>query len=71
MRLSVSGTLVARVALVHEGDFDRVTSRFLDLFGQCSDLCSILLVGRGNQDRQQLAQGIDSQMGESLPRIQP
>jgi hypothetical protein len=59
MLLSGSSRLVAGVALIHERDLDRVTGDLLDLFGQFGDLGSVLLVGRNNQQCEQLSQGVN------------
>lgn len=54
MRLSVRARLIAGLALVHEGGFDRVPGRLLDPFGQRTNLRPVLLVGGSDQDRQHL-----------------
>ena len=48
IRLSVSSGLVAGIPLVHKGNLDRATGSLLDLFGQCTDLRSVLLVSGGD-----------------------
>jgi hypothetical protein len=60
--LRVGGGLVASVALIHKGHLHRVARGSLNLFGQCLDLGAVLLVGGGNQRRQQLAQRIHGQV---------
>ena len=50
------------VALVHEGQFDALSCRFLHHSGQFADLRPILLIGRGHMQRQEMPQGIDGQM---------
>ena len=54
--------LLARVALIHKGYFYRRSRCFLSLLGQESDLSAILFVCWRHLQRQQMPQGIDSQM---------
>jgi len=48
--------------LVHKGHFDMTASDFLDGLSQFADLSSILLIGWGDHQRQQVAQCIDGRM---------
>jgi len=57
----LSGSLPG-VALIHKGDFDRIARGFLDLLSQFGNLGSLLFVGRGDMQSQQVAQGINCQM---------
>lgn len=62
MRLSISRGLFTRIALICKSNLDRFAGRCLDQFGQGRDLCSILFIGRGHQDCQQLPQRINGHM---------
>src|SRR6266700_4065436 len=50
--------VIARVALVDESQFDMVACHFLDCGGQLAHLRSILLIGRGDMQGQQMPQSI-------------
>lgn len=52
------GRLLAGVTLINVGQFDCLIRHGLDLTRQFFDLSPVLLVGRRNVQRQQLAQGI-------------
>ena len=54
--------LVTGVALVHEGDFDRLAGGVLHLLGQLLDLGAILFVSGRHQQRQEVSQSIHRQM---------
>lgn len=60
----LSRLLSSRVAGVafDKGDFDRITRHFLDLLGQFANLSAFLFIGRGNIQRQQMAQSIHGDM---------
>jgi len=49
----------SRVALVHEGQLDRVAGQLLDLGSERGHLFAVPLIGGCNGQRQQVAQGID------------
>src|SRR4051812_16609923 len=55
-------SLLTRVALVNEGDFNRVASGGLHLLSQLTNLSAVLFISGGYMQRQQIAQGIHSQM---------
>ena len=72
LRLSISRRLFTRLALVHKCHFDRLAGHLLDLLGQRRDLRPVLLVGRCDQDGQQLTQRVDRQVDfEPLRRLCP
>src|SRR5262249_45564849 len=50
----ILGSLLTSVALVDKRDLDRLTGHLLDLFGQFGYLCALLLIGRRDQQGQQL-----------------
>jgi hypothetical protein len=53
---------LARVASIYESQLHVVSGHLLDGCGQLAHLRSILLIGRGDLPRQQMAQGINGQM---------
>lgn len=55
--------LFARIALVHEADLNRLPGHFLHPAAQVDDLCPLLFVGRRDDDAQQVAQGVDGDVG--------
>ena len=56
------GRDIAGIALVDVDQFDVLAGRVLDGLSQRLNLGAILFVGRGDLQRQQLAQGVDGQM---------
>jgi hypothetical protein len=52
------GGSLARVALIDEGQLDRFACRLLHGFGQLRDLRPVLLVGRGDDERQQMPERV-------------
>jgi hypothetical protein len=62
LRLSVLGWPFARVALVDKRTFNRFASRLLHFFSQLGHLGSLLFIGRCDEQRQQVAKGIDGDM---------
>ena len=65
------GRHLAGIPLVDVDQFDVFAGGVLDSLGERLDLGPILFVGRGDDQRQQLAQGIDRQMqlGPLLPFV--
>ncbi len=62
MLFGLLGWGIAGVGLVHKGEFDRLTGGLLHGLSQFAHLRTILLIGRGEKPRQQIAQGIDGGM---------
>ena len=58
---------IARIGLVHKGDFDPLASYLLHGLRQLAHLGAILLVSRRDQQRQQVAQCIDGAACTLLP----
>ncbi len=53
---------VTSVPLVNKGDLNRIAGGFLNLLGQFSHLISLLFIGWGDVQSQQMAQGINGHM---------
>src|SRR5258706_4364319 len=66
LRCSVSRS-VAGVALINVAQLNVLASHLLDGGSQLSDLGALLLVGRGHDEREQVAQRIDSGMHLRAP----
>lgn len=60
--LGLSRRDVARIALVHKGEFDRLAGHLLHGLSKLAHLRTILLVSRSDQQSQQVAQRIDGRM---------
>lgn len=58
MLLGVLSRLIAGVTLIDRGHRHRLTPHGLHLVGQLFDLCSILFIGRGDVQRQQMTQRV-------------
>ncbi len=56
---------VPSVALVNKGEFDRLTGDLLYYTRKFAHLRTILLIGRGQKPRQQVAQRINYRMHEA------
>jgi len=60
--LGALGGIWARVALIDIGQFYMLAGDLLHGLGRCADRCAILLVGRRDVQRQQVAQRIDGRV---------
>jgi site-specific DNA recombinase len=70
--LGVRRRLVAGVALVDEGQRDRLAGDLLDGLGQLGDLLSVLLIGRRDVQGQQVPEGVHGQVDlRAVPLLRP
>jgi hypothetical protein len=61
------GGLRTGIALVHEGDLDRLAGGLLEGLGQATDLGAVVGGGWGDVQRQQMAQRVDGRVDLAAP----